>query len=86
MHRGTVGLRLEQARCDRFARSRNQPHLVQFADWCRWEIGRDEQDALRRIQDRHIADSDVITREQWRQRSLATRWLQNMCRLTDTLI
>jgi len=41
---------------------------------------------LRRIQDRHIADSDAITRERWRQRSLAKRWLQNMCRLADTLI
>jgi len=41
---------------------------------------------LRKIQDHHIADSDLITREQWRQRSLTKRWLQNMCRLTDTLI
>ncbi len=41
---------------------------------------------LRRIQDRHIGDSDEITLERWRQRSPAKRWLQNMCRLTDTLI
>ncbi|HTO45190.1 MAG TPA: cardiolipin synthase [Burkholderiales bacterium] len=41
---------------------------------------------LRSIQDRHIADSDAITLSGWRQRSPARRWLQNMCRLTDTLI
>jgi cardiolipin synthase len=41
---------------------------------------------LRRIQDRHIGDSDEITLERWRHRSPAKRWLQNMCRLTDTLI
>jgi cardiolipin synthase len=41
---------------------------------------------LRKIQDRHIGDSDEVTLERWRQRSPARRWLQNMCRLTDTLI
>jgi cardiolipin synthase len=41
---------------------------------------------LRKIQDRHIGDSDEITLERWRQRSPVRRWLQNMCRLTDTLI
>jgi cardiolipin synthase A/B len=41
---------------------------------------------LRRIQDRHIGDSDEVTLQRWRQRSPARRWLQNMCRLTDTLI
>ncbi len=41
---------------------------------------------LRRIQDRHIGDSNEVTLERWRQRSPAKRWLQNMCRLTDTLI
>jgi cardiolipin synthase len=42
--------------------------------------------ALRSIQDRHLSDSDAITLSLWRQRSPAKRWLQNMCRLTDTLI
>ena len=41
---------------------------------------------LRRIQDRHIGDSDEVTLERWRQRSPVRRWLQNMCRLADTLI
>jgi cardiolipin synthase A/B len=41
---------------------------------------------LRKIQDRHISDSDEVTLERWRQRSPVRRWLQNMCRLTDTLI
>jgi cardiolipin synthase len=41
---------------------------------------------LRRIQDRHIGDSDEVTLARWRQRSPARRWAQNMCRLTDTLI
>jgi cardiolipin synthase A/B len=41
---------------------------------------------LRKIQDRHISDSVEVTLERWRQRSPAKRWLQNMCRLTDTLI
>jgi len=41
---------------------------------------------LRKIQDRHISDSDEVTLERWRQRSPPRRWLQNMCRLTDTLI
>jgi len=41
---------------------------------------------LRKIQDRHIGDSDEVTLERWRQRSPVRRWLQNMCRLTDTLI
>jgi cardiolipin synthase len=42
--------------------------------------------ALRKIQDRHIGDSDEVTLGRWRQRSPTRRWLQNMCRLTDTLI
>jgi cardiolipin synthase len=41
---------------------------------------------LRRIQDRYIAGSDEVTLDRWRERSPARRWLQNMCRLTDTLI
>jgi cardiolipin synthase len=41
---------------------------------------------LRKTQNRHISDSDEVTLERWRQRSPARRWLQNMCRLTDTLI
>ncbi len=41
---------------------------------------------LRAIQERYMADSSVVTLERWRQRSPVRRWLQNMCRLTDTLI
>ena len=41
---------------------------------------------LRRIQERYLMDSEKVTLDRWRQRSPARRWLQNMCRLTDTLI
>ena len=41
---------------------------------------------LRRIQDRYLAESDEITLERWQRRSPVRRWLQNMCRLADTLI
>jgi len=41
---------------------------------------------LRQIHERHIRDSDEVTLHTWRQRSPVRRWLQNMCRLTDTLI
>jgi cardiolipin synthase A/B len=41
---------------------------------------------LRKIQDRYLADSDAVTPERWQKRSPVRRWLQNMCRLTDTLI
>jgi len=42
--------------------------------------------ALRRIQDRYLAGSESITLEGWRRRPPARRWVQNIARLTDTLI
>jgi cardiolipin synthase A/B len=41
---------------------------------------------LRRIQERYMAASETVTLERWSRRSPARRWLQNMCRLMDTLI
>jgi cardiolipin synthase len=41
---------------------------------------------LNRIQDRYIAASELITLERWQQRNPARRWVQNIARLTDTLI
>jgi cardiolipin synthase len=41
---------------------------------------------LRKVQNRYLADSDTVTAEGWQKRSPIRRWLQNMCRLTDTLI
>lgn len=41
---------------------------------------------LRKIQDRYMAGSELITLERWQQRNPARRWVQNIARLTDTLI
>jgi len=41
---------------------------------------------LNRIQERYLADGDEVTLDAWRRRSPVRRWLQNMCRLADTLI
>jgi cardiolipin synthase len=41
---------------------------------------------LRKIQERYIAASELITLERWQQRAPARRWVQNIARLTDTLI
>jgi cardiolipin synthase len=41
---------------------------------------------LRKVQDRYLANSEAVTPEHWQKRSPIRRWLQNMCRLTDTLI
>lgn len=41
---------------------------------------------LQRIQERYMADADEVTLERWQERSPMRRWLQNMCRLADTLI
>jgi cardiolipin synthase len=41
---------------------------------------------LNKVQDRYIAASELITLERWQQRNPARRWVQNIARLTDTLI
>jgi cardiolipin synthase len=41
---------------------------------------------LRRIQERYIQASELITRERWQRRHVLRRWVQNIARLTDTLI
>jgi cardiolipin synthase len=41
---------------------------------------------LNKIQDRYMAGSELITLERWQQRNPARRWVQNIARLTDTLI
>jgi cardiolipin synthase len=42
--------------------------------------------ALRKIQERYMAGSERITLAQWQRRNPARRWVQNIARLTDTLI
>jgi cardiolipin synthase len=41
---------------------------------------------LRKIQDRYMAGSELITLASWQHRNPARRWVQNIARLTDTLI
>jgi cardiolipin synthase len=41
---------------------------------------------LRRIQERYIKGSELITLERWQRRHVLRRWVQNIARLTDTLI
>jgi cardiolipin synthase len=41
---------------------------------------------LRRIQERYIKGSHLITLERWQRRHVLRRWVQNIARLTDTLI
>jgi cardiolipin synthase A/B len=41
---------------------------------------------LHKIQDRYMAGSELITLERWQRRNPARRWVQNIARLTDTLI
>jgi len=41
---------------------------------------------LSKIEDRYMAGSELLTLERWRQRNPVRRWVQNIARLTDTLI
>lgn len=41
---------------------------------------------LSKIQERYMAGSELLTLERWQQRNPARRWVQNIARLTDTLI
>jgi len=41
---------------------------------------------LNKIQERYMAGSEPITLERWQRRHAVRRWLQNVARLTDTLI
>jgi cardiolipin synthase len=41
---------------------------------------------LAKIQDRYFADSELLTREKWDQRSLLARTSQNIARLADSLL
>jgi cardiolipin synthase len=41
---------------------------------------------LSKVQERYIAASEPLTLERWQQRGMVRRWLQNVARLTDTLI
>ena len=36
--------------------------------------------------DRFMAGSELVTVERWQRRHAVRRWLQNIARLTDTLI
>jgi len=41
---------------------------------------------LSKIEERYMAGSELLTLERWRQRNPVRRWVQNIARLTDTLI
>jgi cardiolipin synthase len=41
---------------------------------------------LHGIQERYLADADLLTLEEWGKRPMLTRWVQNMARLVDSVL